>query len=186
MLKPPFFLPLFILLAFSANAGDTSGAKRGAGAKPAVAFDNFEIRGGASFEVKTKEALILLRGSTTFATISPYIAVIEESARSGMAAWKKNPVFQVGSTTWNRGAAWYAGAIAHDGCHSLLYHKAGNAGKEKVPPEAWTGKKAEQDCLLLQAEVLIEIKADKYFVDYVKSLSRDPAYQNISYSSRSW
>lgn len=195
MFKPPAILLLTVLLAFNAGAGENPGARTAPGAKanqartavkPPVHTGGLEIRGSAAFTVKTKEALTLLEGSTTFTTISPYIAVIEESTRSGMMAWTEKPVYHVGSATWNRGAAWYAGTIAHDGYHSLLYHKAKKAGKGKVPPEAWTGKKAEQDCLRVQAEVLIEIKADDYFVDYVKGLIQNPTYQNISYSSRSW
>lgn len=191
MSRLPAILLLTAFLSFPAHAGGkaAAGVKEEpalAAAAQATAFNNLEIRGSAAFTVKTKEALTLLEGSTTFTTISPYIAVIEESTRSGMMAWTEKPVYHVGSATWNRGAAWYAGTIAHDGYHSLLYHKAKKAGKGKVPPEAWTGKKAEQDCLRVQAEVLIEIKADGYFVDYVKGLIRDPTYQNISYSSRSW
>ncbi|MDD5209001.1 MAG: hypothetical protein PHV36_06425 [Elusimicrobiales bacterium] len=183
MLKPTFVLLLAALLTSGAHAGDKPDTRAKA---QRAAVKRLEIRGGPVFTAKTKEALALLEGSTTFTTVSPYIAVIEESTRSGMVAWTAKPVYQVGSATWNHGAAWYAGTIAHDGCHSLLYHKARAAGNGKVPAEAWTGKTAEQDCLKVQSEVLLEIKADTRLITYVNSLIENPAYQNISYSSRNW
>ena len=171
-----------------AEAGPVVGTAKLAvtGTRPGVFFDNFEIRGDAVFAAKTKEALALLEGATTFSKISPYIAIIEEAEHSGMVAWTEKPTFQVGRNTWNRGAAWYAGTIAHDGCHSLLYHRAKALGSGAVPAETWTGRQAEQECLSVQAEVLTEIKADKYLVDYVNGLIADPTYQNIPYDKRNW
>ena len=176
-------LLLIFLLSFNANAGDNPAPPA---KQSSVNFYHFEILGSTVFAAKTEMSLKLLEGSTTFSTLSPYIAAIKESEHSGMLAWTEKPVFQAGKATWNSGTAWYAGAIAHDGCHSLLYHRAKKNWLGKVPAEAWTGKKAEQHCLAVQAEVLIEIKADRYFVDYVNGLIADPTYQDIPYSNRNW
>jgi hypothetical protein len=149
-------------------------------------LNNFEIHGSTAFAAKTREALALLAGSTTFMEAAPYIAVIEESKHSGMLAYAKKPTFQVGGRTWNAGAAWYAGTIAHDGYHSLLYHRAKTSRLRKPPDEAWKGKLAEQKCLLFQERVLTEIKAGKNQVDFVRSLLANPTYQNIPYAQRDW
>lgn len=170
-----------------ASAGETSAKLFRDTAKKVLIFGKFEIRGSAGFAAKTRDALILLEDSTTFAKLSPYIAAIEESTRSGITAWTEKPASRVGSGTWSGDTAWYAGALAHDGCHSRLYHAARKAaGKGRVPDSAWTGTKPEQECLAAQAQVLTELKAYKYFTDYVRGLMKDPAYQDLSYSSRTW
>jgi hypothetical protein len=180
--RAPFIL-LAAALAFAPcpALGQAKPAAREARAPAAL-----EIRGSADFTARTKAALALLAGSTTFTQIAPYIAAIESSTRSGMVAWAEKPVFQVGEKTWSSGAAWYAGTIAHDGCHSRLYHRAKVPGRPRVPDAAWTGKVAEQKCLAVQAEVLAEIKADPAYIAYVKGLIPNPTYQNIAYSSRTW
>ncbi|MDO8805149.1 MAG: hypothetical protein Q7R35_12015 [Elusimicrobiota bacterium] len=144
-----------------------------------------DIQGSGPFSAKTREALTLLEGSTTFTKVIRYIEVIEEADHSGMAAFLPKPTYQVGSRTWTQPVAWYAGTIAHDGYHSLLYHEYEASAGKAPPAEAWTGARAERDCLSFQQEVLTEIKAVQY-VNYVQGLMADPTYQNIPYSQRNW
>ncbi|MBU2575307.1 MAG: hypothetical protein KKH28_14660 [Elusimicrobia bacterium] len=156
------------------------------GPRETAVYRNFEIQGSATFIAATKSALDLLGGSTTFTVIAPYISVIEQADRSGMVAWTAKPVFEVGNATWKHSAQWYAGAIAHDGMHSLHYHTAKAALAQEPPAEAWTGTEAERECLRLQVKVLTEIKARQYMMDYVNSLIDDPGYHLIPYEDRDW
>jgi hypothetical protein len=150
------------------------------------AYRGKELRGSADFISRTEAALDLLSGSTTFALVSPYIAVIEEADHSGMQAGAAKPAFQVGKATWSQPAAWYAGTISHDGRHSALYHAAKAAARGEPPADTWTGAAAEKDCLALQLKVLAQIKAPPYMLQYVRSLLTDPAYQQVPYDHRDW
>jgi hypothetical protein len=152
---------------------------------PATRF-NFEIQGAPVFKARTHEALSLLERSASFAKVAPYIAVIKEADHSGMRAYDARPVYEVGFRTWNYSAPWYAGTIAHDGYHSLLYHAAKGAGTAEPPETAWTGADAERKCLIFQAQVLSEIKADAALIKYVQDQTRNPTYQDIEYSKRNW
>ncbi len=147
---------------------------------------NFEIQGAPVFAARTREALSLLERSASFTRVAPYIAVIKEAERSGMRAYDERPVYEVGFRTWNYSAPWYAGTIAHDGYHSLLYHAAKGAGTAEPPEAAWTGADAERKCLKFQALVLSEIKADAALIKYVQDQTRNPVYQDIEYSKRNW
>jgi len=148
-------------------------------------FNGIEIKGSEAFSTKTKEALTLLKGSANFKKVSPYIAVITEGDHSGMAAYAAKPTFEVSSKTWTQPTEWYAGTIAHDGYHSLLYHQAKASTGRTPADDVWTGASAEKTCLAFQEAVLTELKAD-YYAKYVHGLISDPEYQNIPYSQRNW
>ena len=96
------------------------------------------------------------------------------------------PTYEVGFRTWNYSAPWYAGTIAHDGYHSLLYHVAKGTGTAQPPETSWTRADAERKCLKFQAKVLREIKADAALIKYVQDQTVNPTYQNIEYSKRDW
>jgi len=138
------------------------------------------------FVNRTREALALLEGSTTFTQVARYIAVIKQAEHSGMRAYDERPTYEVGFRTWDYSASWYAGTIAHDGYHSLLYHEAKGAGQAQPPDLAWTGTDAERKCLDFQARVLDEIKADPSLIKYVRDQTVNPTYQNVEYSKRNW
>ena len=152
---------------------------------PATRFD-FEIQGAPVFRARTLEALSLLEGSTSFARVAPYIKIIKEADHSGMRAYDERPMYEVGFRTWNYSAPWYAGTIAHDGYHSLLYHAAKGAGTAQPPETSWTGADAERKCLRFQVLVLREIKADATLIKYVQDQTLNPTYQNIEYTKRDW
>lgn len=158
-------------------------APRPPGGKPKF---NFEIRGAPAFKTRTLEALALLERSEAFTRAAPYIEIIKEADHSGMRAYDARPVYEVGFRTWNYSAPWYAGTIAHDGYHSLLYHVAKGTGAAEPPASAWTGAEAERKCLKFQARVLREIKADPALIKYVRDQTPHPTYQNTEYSKRDW
>lgn len=147
---------------------------------------NFEIQGAPVFNTRTREALALLEGSASFTRVAPYIEIIKEADHSGMRAYDERPMYEVGFRTWNYSAPWYAGTIAHDGYHSLLYHTAKGADTAEPPETSWTGADAERKCLRFQAQVLREIKADAALIKYVQDQTLNPTYQNIEYSKRDW
>ena len=147
---------------------------------------NFEIQGAPVFRDRTLEALALLEGSESFARVAPYIAVIKQADHSGMRAYDERPMYEVGFRTWNYSVPWYAGTIAHDGYHSLLYHNAKGSGTAEPPETSWTGADAERKCLRFQVLVLREINADAALIKYVQDQTVNPTYQNIEYSKRDW
>lgn len=159
---------------------------RAAAVSPPEANFGFEIQGAPVFVDRTREALTLLEGSTTFTQVERYISVIKEAEHSGMRAYGDRPVYEVGFRTWNYSAPWYAGTIAHDGYHSLLYHEAKGADTAEPPATSWTGADAERKCLDFQARVLSEIKADPALIKYVRGQAVNPTYQDIEYNKRNW
>jgi hypothetical protein len=64
-----------------------------------------------------------------------------------MYACEDPPRFAVGRVTRDSGAIWYAGAIAHDSCHSWQYNEyAKDHPGEKVPENLFSGQAAEEEC----------------------------------------
>jgi hypothetical protein len=148
---------------------------------------DIEIRGGAEFCARTKEALELLMRRRSFAEVHGMIAVIREGKRSGMRASEARPTFVVGKPTWRHSALWYAGAIAHDAYHSKLYHeaKAGNDGKTPNR-NTWTGAAAEKICLAFQRRVLEELGAGREIIAYVRECEENPGYQGSNKRLKGW
>lgn len=151
-----------------------------------LAFAGVEIRGGAEFLARTREALELLKPTPFFSDIQRYIAVIQQGRRSGMKAYAKRPAFIVGRRTWSHSALWYAGAIAHDSYHSKLYHEGKSSAGGEPPADCWTGKEAERKCLAYQIEVLSALGADENVIAYVKELEKNPTYQGHDRGWRQW
>lgn len=143
-----------------------------------------EVRGSAGFLKRTHESLELLEPTRGFQEIRPYIAVIQESKRSGMRAQYERPTYEVGKATWQHSALWYAGTIVHDGYHSKLYHdaKASRFGSE---PEllTWSGAEAEKKCLDAQERVLRELNAPASTIEYIRKWAENPTYQGDPASS---
>src|SRR5574341_2115905 len=137
-----------------------------------------EVRGGAAFRARTREALELLRLSAIFGAARDHVAVICQGRRSGMKAWAEKPTFTVGKATWSHSAVWYAGAIAHDAYHAKLYCDTKGRNREKEPDnDAWTGVEAERRCLAFQRRVLLELNADEEIIDYIDRCAQNPTYQ---------
>jgi hypothetical protein len=144
------------------------------------------LRGGADFITRTEQALALLRGSSWFEQVRPYVVVIEQAKRSGMAVYRRKPTFLVGQRTWQARSLWYASAILHDGYHSKLYYE--NRRRflffTFTKPSDWKGKHAEQKCLDIQLRFLRDVGADATLLAYVEQLAANPTYQD--HLNRNW
>lgn len=150
---------------------------------------NITIEGDEDCISKTQEALKLLQDKAVvhYSVINKYVGVIEcTESGSGMDVWAKPPKYQVGKPTRDAGTIWYAGTIAHDACHSKLYHDyLSNNPSNPVPYEIWTGRNAEKQCLDVQYDALTKIGADYNALNYVKSIINSE-YWNIDYDKRWW
>lgn len=145
------------------------------------------IDGNSQFTTETEKALNLLHKSSDYFTITQYVKRLKEYDHSGMDVYSDVPTFQVGEDTWKGDPVWYAGAIAHDSCHSRLYFEAkANNGGNEPDRNAWTGSQAEITCLGFQIKVLQEIGGDQATIDYLKEVMKDPKYQNVPYENRTW
>jgi hypothetical protein len=130
----------------------------------------------------TVHALELLdrRDREDFLTVTSYIGIIEcRDDWSGMYAWENPPRFAVGRATRESGTIWYAGAIAHDSCHSRQYRKftvlhPGAA----VPLEIFSGETAEMECIRYQYGVLQKIGAPEKMLEYVANVSSTRYWEN--------
>jgi hypothetical protein len=161
----------------------------------AESVDGIEIRGGADFRRRTREAIALLRQLAVYELIRAHLAVIRQGKRSGVQAWARRPVFTVGAPTWNHSAVWYAGAIAHDAFHAKLYRDATRRNPTSEPAtDAWSGKAAERACLAFQREVLLALRADGAMIAHVEKHGENPTYQGrhrgwgrwLDYRKRWW
>lgn len=150
-------------------------------------FEGIEIQGIKGFIQKTIEALNALSQTKIYPQIKQYIANIRQGAWSGMDVFANKPTFNVGDATWQHSEAWYAGAIAHDSNHSKLYFNAKQQRDGAEPKhEEWTGTEAERHCLDVQQEVLKNLKADHYLIDYIEMLKANPTYHIQPLSQRNW
>jgi hypothetical protein len=95
-----------------------------------------------------------------------------------MSARGSKPTYCVGKRTWQSSPVWYASTIVHDGYHSKLYRENRRTvlGIPYTPRKAWTGKRAEQECLRLQLNALCEMSANPATQQYVRSLLENPTY----------
>lgn len=137
---------------------------------------------------QTADALLLLKQKAPghYRNVLENIAVIEcASMGSGMAAFEEPPVCKVGNATLNAGPVWYAGALAHDACHSMLYHDFERAYGREAPDEVWTGRDAEIFCLGLQKDALEKLGADESTIQHVNDMM-EYAYWDIPYEERWW
>jgi hypothetical protein len=149
--------------------------------------DGVEIRGGPEFQIRTQEALALLRTVAQFTLIRNHLKMIRQGQRSGMKAWADKPTFVVGKATWRHSPLWYAGAIAHDAYHAKLYFDAkGDHDSTEPEADAWTGAKAERECLAFQQQVLLALNADETIIRYIENCALNPTYQGHNKGWRSW
>jgi hypothetical protein len=129
---------------------------------------NIEIEGSVRFAVQTSNALVLLKTKApdAYRTVTNYVGAIQEAGRSGMMAYGNPPVFEMDDSTAFSSLTWCAGAIAHDSMHSKLYHDYQENQPGFVPPAVWSGPEAEHKCLVHQLQVLQEIGASNYEIQY--------------------
>ncbi len=136
---------------------------------------NFEGDVDVNCSLQTVHALDLLdtKAHEDFLKITRYIGIIEcRDDWSGMYGWENPPRFRVGKATRDSGVIWYAGAIAHDSCHSRQYNDYAKVHPgETVPLEIFSGESAEIECINYQYGVLEKIGATKKMLDYVANSS---------------
>ena len=140
-------------------------------------YDGIKFEGDVDVNcsLQTVHALDLLdtKAHEDFLLVTNYIGIIEcRDAWSAMYPFENPPRFRVGKATRDSGAMWYAGAIAHDSCHSRQYHDylkihPGTA----VPVEIYTGETSEKECIRYQFGVLEKMGAPKKMLDYVANSS---------------
>jgi len=142
-----------------------------------VQYDGIRFEGDVDINcsLQTVHALDLLdtKSHDDFLTITKYIGVIEcRDDWSGMYGWENPPRFRVGKATRDSGVIWYAGAIAHDSCHSRQYNDYAKVHfGETVPLVLFSGEAAEIECINYQYGVLEKIGAPKKMLDYVSNSS---------------
>jgi hypothetical protein len=155
--------------------------------RKAEAVQGIEIRGDDEFLVRTKDALSILHCAPHFGVVQANLAVIRQGKRSGMRVWGAKPVFVVGAATWKHSRLWYAGAIAHDAYHAMLYREAKGGGAGTEPnADAWAGPEAERQCLGFQKQILAHLGAGEDTIAYIEQWAQRPTYQGETKGWRSW
>jgi hypothetical protein len=153
-----------------------------------------EIVGNFAFRRQASDALALLEPLAAFSLIRSHLAVIRQGRRSGVTAWAADPVFTVGAPTWSHSVHWFAGAMAHDAFHVKLYRDAQQSAGKQPDVDSWSGKTAEQACLLFQLAVLVSLRSDKFIIEHVGKHLENPTYQGrmtrvgawLDYRKRWW
>jgi hypothetical protein len=152
-----------------------------------------EIQGSEQFLAQVRQALHLLkeRDASAYAIVSSYVGLIQEGERSGMWAYKTPPTYVMSRDTAMSSLTWAAATIAHDSCHSQLYHEYRKAHAGPVPNSVWTGTVAEQQCMRHQILVMEHIGASEREIEYARTQA-DGAYVKDKeswgeyYSNRKW
>ena len=110
-------------------------------------------------------ALRLLRDRvpSEYRDIKKFVGRIQEVDswhHGGMVPWKRPPTFLMDRGTASRSVTWAAGAIAHESCHSRLWHEYSKRhGTIDVPRAAWGGQANELRCIRYQVEVMKRLGA---------------------------
>lgn len=146
------------------------------------------VQGDENCSNKTGEALALLESKAEpyFDRVLENVGMIQcVEQGSGMHADANLPIYHAGRETVNAGEAWYASTIVHDACHSGLYNDYLDSHEGAVPYEVWIGKKAELICLKEQYNVLKELNAENYVLEYVQNMM-NYAYWDIPQEERNW
>jgi hypothetical protein len=136
-----------------------------------VTHGNVDIVGTDVFLYQTLEGMSLLQNKSpeAYTKIQTYIGLIELGEHSGMWAFENPPRYEVGQRTADSTTTWYASTIAHDAVHSELYHEYLNQHGPPVPDDAWASVEAEQFCIAFQLNVLKDIGAPDYEIEYLES-----------------
>jgi hypothetical protein len=149
-------------------------------------FDTIELRGAMHFAQQVSNALALIksRSPSGYCVVTGYVARIDQSAHTGMAADKRIPTFQLNDRTAYYSLTWCAGAIAHDSYHSKLYHDwITQHHSRSVPAAVWTGEAAEKQCLAHQKRVMEELGAP---ANEMRWQARTNHYWEVDYNKRNW
>lgn len=154
-----------------------------------------KIEGSDRFVAQVEEALkrIRERAPRAYKLIQQNVAIIKQSERSGMWAFRNPPTFEMGDRTTFYSVTWCAGSIAHDALHSKLYHDYRAAKGKPVPNEIWTGRNAELKCISFQIDVLKKIRASDLELQHCMKqngehfdIDKDGKYEWSDYFKRDW
>ncbi len=134
-------------------------------------YGRISIKGDPRFTTETLSALGLLdaKAPDDYRKVETYIGIIEQSTRSGMAAYENPPIFRVSDQIASSSPTYYASSIAHDAMHSEQYHTYPTING-MVPDHVWTSKTAEQACNRYQLQVLKKLKLR--YKHYVNNLDK--------------
>lgn len=132
-----------------------------------------EVIGSEQFVQQVRQALLLLktRDAGAYLIVENYIGRIQEGERSGMWAYKTPPTYEMSRVTSSYSLTWTAATIAHDSCHSQLYHEYKKTHPGRVPDAVWSGTASEQRCVQHQLLVMEHIGATKGEINHVKKLA---------------
>lgn len=124
-------------------------------------LEGITIIGDEMFARQTRDALTLLQNhaADAYMRMKTHMSVIKQGERSGVWLNENPAVFEVGESTWSYSTTWYAGAIAHDATHAVLYQTYANLYGEPVPFDIWGSQEAEMECIEFQIDVMERIAA---------------------------
>ena len=144
------------------------------------------IKGDDTFVKRTQAALDLIyeRDPKLYQIVIENIGIIRSAKKSGMVAYGKPPVYNVGDATSQSETIWYASTICHDAFHSKLYHDYYKQYGRRPSADVWTGRGAENACLSVQEVFLKNAQAPLSLIQYVQS-QRTVDYFS-SYEDRTW
>jgi len=130
-----------------------------------------QIAGSERFSNQVHLAIVLLRtrDPKAYSIITNYIGRIQEGNHSGMSAYITPPTYEMADVTAFYSLTWCAATIAHDSFHSKLYLDYQKLHEGSVPDEVWTGTAAEQKCMKHQLEVMKQIGATPWEINYAKT-----------------
>jgi hypothetical protein len=152
-------------------------------------FDNLAIQGTPQFDEQVEKALGLLKTQSpaAYATVTNYVAIVQEDKHSGMEASHNPPIFQLNDRSAYYSVTWCAGVIAHDSFHSKLYHdyKKEHPKAIWVRKGVWQGAAAERLCVEHQLVVLNAIAAPASEIAWCRQCYTN-RYWEVKYRKRAW
>jgi hypothetical protein len=160
-----------------------------------IEYAGIQIEGRQPFIEQTRRALELLRAKApeAFGIVQRHVGRIRQAKRSGMDAEADPPTCDMADSTSFYSVTWYAGGIAHESYHSLLFHEYRRAHGHPVPAEVWTGREREMECIQHQIQVMRDIGAAEAEITYLLGqdgthfdLDGDGVFTWSDYEARDW
>lgn len=144
--------------------------------------DNIKVTGSNEFILQTEAALEVLKklAPNTFAKIQLYIGIIEQGKNSHIWVYEQAPRYEVSDIDAFQSIKWYAGTIAHEMIHSELYHEYQVKHGLPVPADIWSSDSAERMGIEYQIEVMIQINAPQFDIDFLNNLDETGNLCNIN------
>lgn len=130
---------------------------------------HLKIVGSDAFVIQTKAALELLKNQSprAFKKVQQYISIFEQAKYSHMWSDEVPPRYAVDEMASFKSVKWYAGTMAHEATHSELYQAYKAKNGLPVPDDIWRSADAETYCIEYQIDVMKEINAAKYDIQFL-------------------